>query len=479
MSEADGPIFLKCVSIMRFVPNIIREPLASDLSDNNSLQYFSIGIAYLISSLPFAGWVYLTFSIIGFIYWTIKRADDLVILVLLLGSSFSFTGLNIWNSGIIPGLPFILLLISIFIRGVRLQFRTVIIVVFVIFFFAVLSFGNVFHVGVFPVIVDLMVISSIPLAIYRFKDVTESDFFSAFAVCTVISLIRLAIFSFLAVENPILSTYTDAKFLDTFDELTGFYLLFSLFLISRPNRFRMVTLFALLMVVMNYLLTDNWLGYYGIGSQVLLALIFFLFFLLLRSPMTLFVIIAAIFFVFPLISLYAEDSSDLKIMQLMAVTDILAGLDISFLPHSVHVRVAEITTFMSGEWYRLVFGAGLGGYIPISSDFPIHLGPDDFSEQQISSGLITTPHNLGYLLIKFGWIGAFLAVVLLTWVYRSTRQMSALKFAIYMTFFAFLLLNLGYTLKISFLLGILWLAVKDHKSKSAYHLPAGTVDGRM
>ena len=210
---------------MRITSEFNSKPLVGDLNDKHGVQYIVIGIAYLLSSFPFAGWIYLIFSIVAFIYWTIKRTDDLAILMLLLGSSFSLTGLNIWNSGIIPGLPFLLLVISILIRGVRLQFRTVIVGVLVTFFFAILSFSNIFHVGISPVIVDLMVLLSIPLAVYRFSEITESDFFSAFAVCTVISLLRLAIFSLLSVENPVLSTYTDAKFLDTFDELTAFYLL--------------------------------------------------------------------------------------------------------------------------------------------------------------------------------------------------------------------------------------------------------------
>lgn len=423
--------------------------------------YLVTAVIFLASNLPGLNLLYLAFTLVGFIYWTCKKNDELTLLLLILGSSFAYTSSSIWNNGLIPALAFLLLgLSSLKIRG-RVKTSGVLITAFCIIGLFALSVGNVFEVGIHPVIVDLLVVASIPLAALRFRGLSEHQFFQALSVCSLITLIKIVIFAFVGIENPVLSTYTEERFLDTLDELTGFYLLFVLVLMSAPNRLRWVTIGLFSILIFHYITTDNWLGYYGIGSQVLLVLILFITFLLIRFPIGLGAIIGVQAFLIPMLSLSPDNMGDLKLQQLFSALDILSGSDIALLSHSVHVRLAEIITFLDGPWWHQLFGGGLGGYINLSDHFPNYLGPDDFSEQQINSGKISTPHNLGYLLVKLGYIGLSLALVFFVWIYRLTRQMSALKFSLYMTSAIFLVLNFGYTLKISFLLGVLWVVISD------------------
>lgn len=432
------------------------------------VPYLVTAVVHLVSSLPGLSPLYLVFSLAGFIYWTLKKKDELALLLLLLGSSFSYTSLSIWNNGVVPGLPFLLLGLSLMVVGVRITIAGVIITTFCVIGLLALSVGNVFAVGIQPVIIDLLVVASIPLAALRFRKLSEHQFFLTFSACALIAVAKMVVFAFAGVENPVLSTYTEARFLDTLDELTGFYLLFALMLMSKPNRLRWVTIGLFGALVFHYISSDNWLGYYGIGSQVLLALIFFIIFLLVRFPVGLVAIAGVVVFLIPMLTISSDNTDDLKLQQLLSVFDILTRFNIALLPHSVQVRVAEITTFFDGAWWHQMFGGGLGGYINLSDDFPKYLGQDDYSKQQIDSGKITTPHNLGYLMVKFGYAGLALALAFLVWIYRAARQMASLKFALYITFGVFLILNLGYTLKNSFLLGVLWVVISDcYRSEKA------------
>ncbi|TCP10554.1 hypothetical protein EV683_12338 [Crenobacter luteus] len=440
------------------------------------VPYLVTAVVHLVSSLPGLSPLYLVFSLVGFLYWTVKKKDELALLVLLLGSSFSYTSLNVWNNGVVPGLPFLLLGVSLLVTQVRITMAGVVITALCIVGLFALSVGNVFEVGISPVIVDLLVIASVPLAALRFRKLSEHQFFLVLSACALITLAKISIFAFGGIENPKLSTYTEAKFLDTLDELTGFFLVFALLLMSAPNRLRWVIIGLFGALVFHYISSDYWLGYYGIGSQTLLAIFVFFIFLLVRFPVGLVAIAGVMVFLIHLMTAPLDGAGDLKLQQLLSVLDILAGSNIALLPHSVHVRVAEITTFFDSAWWHQVFGGGLGGYINLSDDFPNYLGPDDYSEQQINSGKITTPHNLGYLMIKFGYSGLALALAFLVWIYRPARRMTALKFALYMTFGVFLILNLGYTLKISFLLGVLWVVIRNCYWLERVKLPQPDVD---
>lgn len=428
----------------------------------NAVPYLITAAIYLASSLPGMSQLYLLFSLVGLVYWTIKKDDQLVLLLLLLGSSFSYTSLNIWNNGIVPVLPFLLLVFSLLVARVRVTNANLTIATLCVVILFVPSICNVFVVGVSPVMVDLLVVLSIPLAALRFRKLSEHKFFLSLSACALISLLRIVLFAFFDVENPVLSTYTDAKFLDALDELTGFYILFVIVLISAPNQMRWVGISLLSALALHYIALNSWLGYYGIGSQILLMIFFFIILALTRFPLALLVIAGMVAFFIPMIVIYLEGQSDLKLLQLKSVFDILGGYNIALLPHSVQVRVAEITTFFNAPWTHQFFGGGLGGYINLSNDFPSVLGPDDFSDQQINSGNITTPHNLGYLMIKFGYIGLAIILGCLVLIYRTARRMTALKFSLYMTLGVFLILNLGYTLKISFLLGVLWAVIGNY-----------------
>lgn len=440
---------------------ILSAPSAASRRAHQVVPYLVTAVVHLVSSLPGLSPLYLVFSLVGFIYWTLKKKDELALLLLLLGSSFSYTSLSIWNNGVIPGLPFLLLGLSLLVVGVRITISGLVVTTFCVTGLFALSVSNVFAVGIPPVIVDLLVVASIPLAALRFRKLSEHQFSLTFSACALIAVAKMVVFAFAGVENPVLSTYTEAKFLDTLDELTGFYLLFALVLMFELNRLRCVAIGLFGALVFHYIGSDNWLGYYGIGSQVLFALIFFVIFLLVRFPVGFVAIAGVMVLLIPMLTMLSEDTGDLKLQQLLSVFDILARSNIALLPHSVHVRVAEMTTFFDGAWWHQLFGGGLGGYINLSDDFPQYLGQDDYSKQQIDSGKITTPHNLGYLMIKFGYVGLALAVVFLVWIYRAARRMTAPKFALYVTFGVFLILNLGYTLKNSFLLGVLWVVICD------------------
>lgn len=423
--------------------------------------YLLTTVCYLLSSLPGLSPLYFIYSLGGFFYWTLKKKDENVLLLLLLGSSFSFTSFNIWNNGVVPGLPFWLLGLSLLMTEVRIKIAGAFVTAFCGVCLFVLSIANFFHVGASPILIDLVVIASIPLAALRFRGLSEPQFYKTLSVCSLIALAKIVVFGFAGIENPLLSTYTEARFLDTLDELTGFYLLSAIVLISSPSTLRWVAISLLGVLVFQYAYSDNWLGYYGIGSQVLLVLIIFIFVLLLRSPVGFAIGAVIMLILIPILTMSTDDPGDLKLQQLLAVFDILAGSDITLLPHSVHVRVAEIATFLDSSWWRQLFGGGLGGYVNLSDHFPTYLGPDDYSQQQINSGKITTPHNIGYLLIKFGYAGLAAAFVFLSMIYWIARRMMAVKFAFYITFSAFLILNLGYTLKISFLLGVLWVIFQN------------------
>lgn len=423
--------------------------------------YLLTAVCYLLSSLPGLSPLYFIYSLGGFFYWTLKKKDEHVLLLLLLGSSFSFTSFNIWNNGVVPGLPFWLLGLSLLMTGVRIKISGALVTALCGACLFVLSISNFFHVGTSPIIIDLVVTASIPLAALRFRGLSEPQFFKTLSVCSLIALAKVVVFGFAGIENPLLSTYTDARFLDTLDELTGFYLLSAIVLISSPNTLRWVAISLFGVLVFQYAYSDNWLGYYGIGSQVLLVLIIFVLVLLLRSPLGIGIGAVIMIILIPTLTMSMDDPGDLKLQQLLAVFDILAGSDITFLPHSVHVRVAEIVTFLDSTWWSQLFGGGLGGHINLSDHFPSYLGPDDYSEQQLKSGKITTPHNIGYILVKFGFVGVVMAFVFLFRIYRAILQMDAFRFSFYMTFATFLVLNLGYTLKISFLIGVLWVVIEN------------------
>jgi hypothetical protein len=434
----------------------------ADVRAPQVLPYLVTAVVHVASSLPGLSALYLVFSMAGFLYWTVRQRDELALLVLLLGSSFSFTSLNVWNNGAIPGLPLLLLVLSLVVVGARIAISGAVAAAFWIVGMVAFSAGNAVHVGMSPVIVDLLVIVSAPLAALRFRRLSEHQFLLAFSACALITLAKMIVFAFMGVENPKLSTYTDASFLDTLDELTGFYLVFALLLISSPNPLRWVAIGLFGALIFHYVGSDNWLGYYGIGSQTLLTLFVFIIFVLVRFPVGLVVVAGAMVLLVPILTMSLVDTSDLKLQQLLSVFDIVEGSSIALLPHSVHVRVAEIATFFDKSWWQQLFGGGLGGYINLSDHFPGYLGPDDYSEQQINSGRITSPHNLGYLMIKFGYIGMALALAFLIRVYRATRRMTALESALFMTLGVFLILNLGYTLKISFLLGVLWVVIRNY-----------------
>jgi len=417
--------------------------------------YLLTAVLYLLSSFPGLSPLYLMYSLVGFFYWTLKKNDGHALLLLLLGSSFSYTSLNIWNNGVVPGLPFLLLGLSLLMVGVRIKIASAVIIALCTAFLFVLSIGNIFYVGIKPIIIDFMVIASIPLAALRFRKLVEPQFFKALSVCSLIALTKIVVFSLAGIENPLLSTYTEARFLDAFDELTGFYLLSAIVLMSAPSSLRWLTISLLGALAFQYTRSDQWLGYYGIGSQVLLALIVFVIFILIRLPVGFAFAAGITLFLIPVLTMSTDDADDLKLQQLLSVFNILARSDMTLLPHSVHVRVAEIATFLDSTWWHQLFGGGLGGYVNLSEHFPNYLGPDDYNEQQIISGKITTPHNIGYLLIKYGYAGLALALLFLVWIFCVVGRITTLKFAFYMTFGAFLILNLGYTLKISFLLGVL------------------------
>ncbi len=435
------------------------------------MPFLVAAVVYFVSSLPGLSTLYLAFSLIAYLYWTVKKRDELALMVLLLGSSFSYTSLNIWNNGVVPGLPFLLLVLSLLLVEVRIAIAAAIVTLSYIGVLYVLGVGNVFEVGISPVVVDLLVVASIPVAVLRFTKLSEYQFLIAFSACALISLAKTIFFAFGRIENPKLSAYTDAAFLDTFDELTGFYLIFALLLFFTSNHLRLITASIFMALAFHYIYSDEWIGYYGIGSQALLALVIFTLFLLVRVPYGYVLIICALFLFIPMLSVSLIDTNDLKLQQLLSVLDILKGTNIAFLPHSVHVRVAEIVTFFDGPWWNQLFGGGLGAYINLSHHFPNYLGPDDYSEQQINSGKITSPHNLGYLIIKFGYVGIALALIFLVVIYRSAQRSSFLKFSTYMTFGVFLLLNIGYTLKISFLLGVLWVVIHDRYRRERLTLP--------
>jgi hypothetical protein len=430
---------------------------------NQAAPYLTIALVYLASSLPGMGALYLAFSLVGLIYWTYKKKDQLVLLLFLLGSSFSYTSLSIWNNGVVPGLPFLLLVILLLIGRVRIAIGPLLITLLCAVVFFVHSLGNIYEVGISPVIVDLLVVSSIPLAALRFRRLSEYNFILAFSVCALITLLKMAVFAYLGVENPVLSTYNDAKFLDTLDELIGFYFLFVLMLVATPNQLRWVAVCLFGVLTFHYVSSDVWLGYYGVGSQVLLMLIFFIVFILVRFPICFGAIVGATLILAPIMATFWDDHGDLKLQQLRSVFEILGHGDIALLPHSVHVRLAEMKTFSDLAWTHKFFGGGLGGYINLSSDFPGILGPDDYSENQLISGKIVTPHNLGYLIIKFGYVGVVLAFLFLARIYLVARKMTSIKFALYMTLGLFLILNLGYTLKISLLLGVLWSLLTNYR----------------
>lgn len=440
---------------------VLAAPRSEGRSIHQVAPYLVTAVVHLASSIPGLTPLYLVFSMAGFIYWTHKKRDELALLVLLLGSSFSYTSLSIWNNGVIPGLPFLMLGLSLIMVGVRITVAKAIGAALCAIGLFTLSVSNVFEVGISPVVIDLLVVASIPLAALRFRNLSEHQFFLVLSACALITLTKTVIFAFASIKNPVLSTYTNEIFLDTLDELTGFNLLFALMLMSTSNSLRWLTIYLFGALVFHYAFSDNWLGYYGVGSQVLLALIFFIISLLFRFPVAFFALAGMMIFFIPLLSISSDGAGDLKLQQLLSVFDILLGSNIDLLPHSVRVRVAEITTFFDSAWWQQLFGGGLGGYINLSGDFPTYLGPDDYPDKQVESGKITTPHNLGYLMVKFGYVGLVLAMLFLIWIYRPARKMGALKFATYMTFGVFLILNLGYTLKISVMLGLLWVVVRD------------------
>ncbi len=192
----------------------------------------------------------------------------------------------------------------------------------------------------------------------------------------------------------------------------------------------------------------------------MLVLLIFILTIIARYPVKLLAIITSVVFIIPNISITQADVSDLKLQQLISVFEITSHLNFDILPHSLQVRVAEIKEFNDGPWWQKLFGRGLGGYINITPDFPMHLGPDDYSEQQIASGKITSPHNLGYLLVKFGYVGLSLAMIFIVLIYYSTRRLGVIKAALYITLGVSLLINLGYTMKISFLLGLLLVVIQ-------------------
>jgi len=434
---------------------------------NQFTPFLITAVVYLVSSLPGLNWLYLLFSLVGFLYWTLRKKDEIVLLLLLLGSSFSYTSVNIWNSGLIPVLPLLLLVLSMFIVGFRFKFNSLVIASMVIGGLLVISVKNVLSVGVSYVAVDLLVLASIPFAALRFRGMSENKFFLVIALCALIFLSKTVLFAFAGIDNPVLSAYNDEKFLDNFDELLPIYMLFALVLMLMENPLRMLvgSLFGIL--VFHYISSGYWLGYYGIGSQVVLMVILFFFFFLFRFHFMLFAIVFAFFIGIQVLGTDLGATDDLKLKQLISVFDGLAWLDIALLPHSVHVRMAEILTFIDSDWTWQIVGNGLGGYVNISDHFPRYLGLDDYSEQQIALGKVISPHNLGYLLIKFGYIGLALSIWFLFWIYHSTLRMAALKCSLYITFGLFLILNLGYTLKISFLLGILWVVIRDYNRQES------------
>lgn len=426
---------------------------------NKIAPYLVIALTHLVSSLPGLSSIYLAFSLVGLIFWTIRKKDELVLLLLLLGSSFSYSSLNIWNNGVVPVLPFLLLTLALLLDPVRITIRYVLIFALCAVGFFAYSMGNILEVGISPIIIDLLVVSSIPLAALRFRNLSEHKFFLAFSACALITIARMVAVAYLDFENPVLSTYNDLKFLDTLDELIGFYFLVILLLISTSNRLRWVAISLFAAIIFHYVSSDVSLGYYSIGTQILLMLVFFIICILARLSIALVIIVGIMVLISPSMGTLLDLQVDLKIQQLKSLFDMLDVGNSALLPHSVHVRLAELKEFSDAGWAQQLFGGGLGGYINISNYFPSILSPDDYSEQQITSGRIITPHNLGYLIIKFGYAGIVLALLFLMRIYRITWGMPVIKFAFYMTFGAFLILNIGYTLKISFLLGVLWAVI--------------------
>ncbi len=204
------------------------------------MPHVAIAIIYLISSFPGIEFIYLALSLGGFVYWSLRKKDEYILILLLLGSSFSYNGLSMWNNGIIPALPLILIMMSLFFENFKIKTKNLLISLIIIGCIFMLSAGNLLDVGASPFIIDLLILLSIPLAAIRFRKLTEIQFFNGFLFCALISLVKIVVFAYVGIENPVLSTNNGEKFLDTHDELMGAYLLFMVALIFSSNRLQLI-----------------------------------------------------------------------------------------------------------------------------------------------------------------------------------------------------------------------------------------------
>lgn len=121
--------------------------------------------------------------------------------------------------------------------------------------------------------------------------------------------------------------------------------------------------------------------------------------------------------------------------------------DVYNLTHSVQVRVLEIQNiFFESNLFSLFFGKGFGSHFS-DANFPMYfLDLYDYSGDQIAKGVFYSPHNLGYLLLKYGIVLFIVAFIV---VFKTSNNY---KYIIPLVIFS--VLNIGFSLLPSMVLGL-------------------------
>jgi hypothetical protein len=434
-----------------------------------SLQFF--GVLLLLSEHVFGLSHLCAITVfIAMLYFYLRGKLQVSLFLILLFSvlskggvnifTFNIVGLNLFYLGIL-----VILVISTCFRGEKLFKVSKVAFIYLILVSFVLSY-SVLNLASAPLffVKDFIILVFLPIVFFiLFKKLSSNDIL--FAVYNIIAIKIITSF-IMYLSGLTLLAETDlmgAMVIDNADELSAFYLIFLissvLFVKNERKWWLVLALFVSLIGLLFY-----GLGFWGLGSQVMLmiAIVFALY--AIKNKYFLIGLFPLLLLLLPLLG---SIENELILYKLKNITDLFSNLDIDsvyLIPHSPQVRVIELINILSYPWYNIVFGHGIGGsftdtYFPFNK----YLGSWDFSHFEITTRVFFNPHNIAFALLKLGlmWWGF---VVYLFYKSVLVKNVEVKVFLLVATFV--LLLNFGYAIKSSLLLGLVFIVLHNFQKEN-------------
>jgi hypothetical protein len=402
------------------------------------------------------------------IFFYIKGKLFESVFVLLLFSSFVKEGVNIYNTHIGE---ISLFYISIFIMAVIAIYKNNffldrIIANIVLYFLFLLTIG-LLNVDYLSFLIKDSILFAIPIAIFVvYRGLSNETIFKLFISLIGVKVITtLIMFSF-----GITLEYDDNMFLrpfvDNIDEMAMAFKVLILSLLLFTTKFKYKSYLLMLLVVSIFGSFAFGTQFIGLGSLSLMTLMTVLLFYALKSKYPILLLLMPIGLLFLLlVNLDTGNAFTYKINNILELGSYLFSQgDIYTLPNSPQVRIIEILN-ISQDPVRLFFGYGFGGWFTDSYvAFGNWINEFDFTRYEIENRVFFNPHNIGYVLLKYGILFYIFLYILLS-KYKLFRKDYLRVLYINIIFVASL--TIGYGIKTSILLSFALIMLHNIKKDRA------------